>query len=93
MKTGLELIREGETLSNMVHPRYDNTINPPLFMGLDYEDEIRYKKWLEEVQGYVYKNSIYPEQYETFIDKKTDVSEEKHGEIMAILKSIVSALE
>lgn len=93
MKTGAELVKEGELLSRTIHPIYDNTIYPPLFRGVRYDDDVQYNQWLEEVQCYVYKNSIYPDQYETFIDKKTDITEEKHGEIMAILKSIVSTIE
>lgn len=86
--TKQELLQEGNILSSHIHAEYDESMGMHLLKGYRLDDEQRYKNWLEEVQGYVYKNQIYPEQYQELRKIKNDMTPESHRSILAIINSL-----
>lgn len=88
--TKQELLQEGICLTQSIHAKYDESLGMHLLQGYHYDDEQRYKNWLEMAQGYVYENKIYPEQYEEFKRAKEEMSLEGHKSILAIINSLNS---
>ena len=86
--TKQELLQEGCILSNTIHQKYEQILGTPQPDGYIFDDEQRYRNWLEAVQGFVYKNKIYPEQYDDFKWHKEHISPESHKSILAIINSI-----
>lgn len=83
-----DLLREGELLTNSIRPEYDDSFGIHSLRGYRYDDEQRYRNWVESAQIFVYEHKGYPEQYDEFKAARREESLEGHRSMLAIINSI-----